>query len=83
METSETDFLLMNIAKAAELGEIEEVILLAEKLKSITSKKESIGLSVIGDNSKPEIIIKGFTANEVVNAFSSLQKSIISHQPKI
>lgn len=62
MENSEIDFVLMDISRAAELGEVENVILLTEKLKSTISKKESIGLSVVGDNAKPEIIKKGMTA---------------------
>jgi len=38
MKSSEIDFLLDDIRKACELGEIENVILLAEKLKKLTSK---------------------------------------------
>jgi len=42
MESSEIDFLLDDIRKACELGEIEEVILLSEKLKNKNNLSENI-----------------------------------------
>jgi len=39
-DTSEIDFILDDIRKACELGEIEEVILLSEKLKTIYNNEK-------------------------------------------
>jgi hypothetical protein len=41
MEYSEIDFLLDDIRKSCELGEIEEVILLSEKLKTIHNEQNN------------------------------------------